>query len=149
MTPFSAVFSSSRGVSARHGPHQSAQKSTTTGSVFERSITSDSNVASVAYTATTVRARLAVGARRGDLAGVEAQPVHAAEVARVLDLEAAVHDDIESPLFGDSHAFGADHAVLEPQRARPGGDRLRRDPGYGVRGAEYVDDIDLLGNLAQ
>src|ERR1700704_899610 len=46
-TPFSAVFSSSTGVSALHGPHQSAQKSTTTGSCIDRSITSVSKVSSV------------------------------------------------------------------------------------------------------
>src|SRR5262245_38241755 len=35
------------GVSVRHGPHQGAQKSTTTGMVFEASRTSRSNVAGV------------------------------------------------------------------------------------------------------
>ena len=42
-----ATFSST-GVSDRHGPHQGAQKSTTTGRVFEASRTSVSNVAVVA-----------------------------------------------------------------------------------------------------
>ena len=43
--PHSAA--SSAGVRVRHGPHHSAQKSTTTGTWRERSITSDSKVASV------------------------------------------------------------------------------------------------------
>src|SRR4051794_21266056 len=147
--PFSAVFSSSTGVSARQGPHQSAQKSTTTGSVFERSITSASNVSSVTSIAMTIPAGLTVGTRRRDLAGVEAEPMHASEVARVLDLEAAVHDDVESAPHCDLRAFRADHAVLEPERSRPDGDRLRGDARDRVRRAEHVDDVDVLGNLAE
>ena len=46
----SATCSSSTGVSARHGPHQAAQKSTTTGRSCERSMTSLSKVASVTST---------------------------------------------------------------------------------------------------
>ena len=44
----SATAFSSTGPSARHGPHHSAQKSTTTGTSWERSMTSRSKVASVA-----------------------------------------------------------------------------------------------------
>ena len=46
------------GVSWRHGPHHSAQKSTTTGSSCERSMTSRSKVASVASKITTDEDRL-------------------------------------------------------------------------------------------
>ena len=41
------VTLSSTGESARHGPHQGAQKSTTTGNVFEASMTSCSKVSVV------------------------------------------------------------------------------------------------------
>jgi hypothetical protein len=46
---------SSTGVSARHGPHQAAQKSTTTGSSLERSTTSVAKVSSVASRITAPR----------------------------------------------------------------------------------------------
>src|ERR1700742_1450876 len=49
-TPFSAVASSSSGPSCLHGPHHSAQKSTTTGSSAEAAIPSCSNVRSVTST---------------------------------------------------------------------------------------------------
>ena len=52
-----AICSSSTGVSARHGPHHAAQKSTTTGSSRERSTTSSSKVASVTSIAPTVARR--------------------------------------------------------------------------------------------
>ena len=49
---------SSTGVSIRHGPHQSAQKSTITGSSRERSMTSRSKVSSVASKITLFESRL-------------------------------------------------------------------------------------------
>ena len=54
--------SSSTGVSWRQGPHHSAQKSTTTGTSLERSITSCSNVASVTSRITTSSIEIAVQA---------------------------------------------------------------------------------------
>jgi hypothetical protein len=48
----------------------------------------------------------AVRARRGDLARVEPEPVHAPEVAGVLDLHAAIHDDVEPGVGGDRGALG-------------------------------------------
>ena len=45
-----ASAASSAGVSVRHGPHHSAQKSTTTGTARERSITSLSKLASLTST---------------------------------------------------------------------------------------------------
>src|SRR6185295_7608397 len=80
-------------------------------------------------------------AARRDLAGVEAEPVHAAQVARVLDLHAAVDDDLQPGPLGDLRALGADHAELEPERAGAGVDRLARDPRHGVGRAEDVDDV--------
>ena len=53
---FSAATFSMIGPSTRHGPHQGAQKSTTTGTVFERSRTSVAKVASV-----TSRAAVSAG----------------------------------------------------------------------------------------
>src|SRR3712207_5914037 len=51
----SLTIRSSTGVSWRHGPHHSAQKSTTTGMVRERSRTSCSNVASEVSKITSTR----------------------------------------------------------------------------------------------
>ena len=50
VTPFSAAASSSTGPSDLHGPHHSAQKSTTTGASFDASITSVSKLFSVTST---------------------------------------------------------------------------------------------------
>ena len=60
LSPRSFTSRSSTGVSCRHGPHHSAQKSTTTGISLERSMTSCSNVASVVSKIT--QARIASGA---------------------------------------------------------------------------------------
>src|SRR5829696_5667344 len=70
VTPFSRI-----GVSWRQGPHQAAQKSTTTGSSRERSTTSAWNVASVASKITpasmAAMAEIAVEAGGVTLAGEE------------------------------------------------------------------------------
>ncbi len=57
---------------------------------------------------------LQAAAYGGDALGVHAEPVHAAEVAGVFDLQAAVHHDRETGGFGDAGAFLVDHAVLTP-----------------------------------
>ena len=42
------------------------------------------------------------------------EPVHPAHVARVLNLEAAVHDHGQAAVLGDPRALGVDHAELAP-----------------------------------
>ena len=60
-----------------------------------------------------LRNRLAL---RANDAGVEAEPVHAAHVPRVLDFHAAVNDDVQAAVFGRPRAFGVDHAELRVRR---------------------------------
>ena len=64
------------------------------------------------------------------------------DVARVLDLDAAVHHHRQPARLGDARAFLVDHAELAPEGAgadlhRFGGDRRQR-----VGRAEDVDDVD-------
>src|SRR3954447_23439229 len=87
------------------------------------------------------RRNSAVLTRRSDLAGVHPEPVYAAHVASMLDLEAPVHHDVEPASLGDLDALGADHAVLEPQRVGADRDRLARDLRHRVGSAEDVDDV--------
>src|SRR6185312_10618126 len=56
---YSAATFSSTGVSALHGPHHGAQKSTTTGMALEPSMTSSSNVAVVTSIVYSMGARAA------------------------------------------------------------------------------------------
>src|SRR5688572_21886331 len=63
-------------------------------------------------------------ADRRNALGVEAQPVHASDVAGVLDLETAVHDDREAPGFRDLRPLFIDHRVLTPQILGTRRDRL-------------------------
>src|SRR5437867_2154296 len=81
----------------------------------------------------------AASAPRADPTGVESEPVHAPEMARVLDLHAAVHHHAQTASLGDRSAFGADHVVLAPQRLRPRAYRFTRDLGHRVRRAEDID----------
>src|SRR6267378_3050048 len=67
------------------------------------------------------------GADGRDALGVEAEPVHPAHVARVLDLEAAVHDHRHAAVLCDLRAFGVDHAELAPQGAGADPHRLPCD----------------------
>src|SRR5262249_56326118 len=55
----------------------------------------------------------------GDPARVEAQPVHSADVACVLDLEAAVHDYGHAAVLADARPFLLDHPDLPPQYPAP------------------------------
>src|ERR1035441_4389135 len=65
----SSMTLSSIGPSVRHGPHHDAQSSTTTGTLFERSMTSVANVAS--ETSFTLRSlTVAVIRRRGSPSAV-------------------------------------------------------------------------------
>ena len=65
--PNASVTLSRVGPSARHGPHHGAQKSTTTGIVFEASMTSRSKVAVVTSMGAIVLHALASGRGRGDV----------------------------------------------------------------------------------
>src|ERR1700761_2495390 len=56
------------------------------------SVTRVSRMRGVSPMASSTLTLLESGADRGDARGVEAEPVHAADVPGVLDLEAAVHD---------------------------------------------------------
>src|SRR5437867_11732129 len=67
------------------------------------------------YVRTLFRCSNAPGAASRDLPGVEAEPVHAAHVSRVLDFQAAVHDDAESAPAADLGALEADDSELEPR----------------------------------
>src|SRR6201989_2227332 len=67
------------------------------------------------------------GADGRDALGVEAEPVHPAHVARVLNLKAAVHDHRHAAVFGDLRAFFIDHAELAPQGAGADPHRLPCD----------------------
>jgi PucR C-terminal helix-turn-helix domain/GGDEF-like domain len=84
-----------------------------------------------------------------DARGVEAEPVHPAHEARVLDLETAVHDHRHAALLGDPRALLVDHAELAPQGAGPDRHRLARDAGQCRGRAEHVHHVDRLGYVRQ
>src|SRR6185437_7069875 len=92
---------------------------------------------------------LEAGADRGDAMGVEAEPVHPADVAGVLDLEAAVHDHGDAAVLGDLRALAVDDAELAPQGASADPRRLPGDRRQRVRGAEHVHDVHRLGDVRQ
>src|SRR5688572_26444136 len=78
----------------------------------------------------------------GQNPGVQPDRAKAAEKPRVLDLAAAVHDDLEACVMRDLGRFLADHAELQPEDLRADLDRLTRDRGCFARGAEDVHDFD-------
>src|SRR5207237_3937657 len=84
---------------------------------------------------------------RGEYAGAQTDEAQAAEEARVLDLAAAIHDDLEPGVARDPGALLADHAELQPEDLGADLDRLARDPGNFGRGAEDVDDVDRRVDL--
>src|SRR5687767_1770836 len=73
--------------------------------------------------------------------GVEAEPVHPSHVARVLDLDASVHDDREAARFRDARAFLIDHSELAPHVLRADRHGLLSDARHGRGRAEDVDDV--------
>ena len=77
----------------------------------------------------------------GDDSGVEAEPVHAPDVAGVLYLETPVHDDIEAAGPGYLGGFVADDPELEPQGPGVDGDGLLGDLYGGGGISENVDDV--------
>ena len=92
---------------------------------------------------------LAVRAARGDLLGVEAEPVHAADVPGMFDLQAAIHHDHETAAACNLGSLGADHPELEPQRIRTDGNRLLGDRRDSSRLAKDVDDVDVHRHVAE
>src|SRR5438132_8610879 len=84
---------------------------------------------------------------RGEHAGAQPDDAQAAEEARVLDLAAAVHDDLEPGVARDLRAFLVDDTELQPEHLGADLDRLARDLGHLGRGAEDVDDVDRLVDL--
>src|SRR5271167_911888 len=93
----------------------------------------------------TFRRSLKTASNRGDPPRVEAEPVHPAHVARVLDLEAAIHDDGNAAILGDPRRLLVDHPELAPERAGTDRDSLASDRGQRIRRAEDVDDVDRHG----
>src|SRR6267378_8102677 len=85
------------------------------------------------------------GADGRDALGVEAEPVHPAHVARVLNLEAAVHDHRHAAVFGDLRAVGVDHAELAPEGAGVYRHGVPRDRWQRIRRAEDVHDVHRHG----
>ena len=51
-------------------------------------------------------------ADRGDALRVEAEPMHAAGISRVLDLEAAIHDNRHAARFRDARPFLVDDWIV-------------------------------------
>src|SRR5262245_52764999 len=89
-----------------------------------------------------VRLLLETAAERRDPPRVEAEPVHPADVARVLDLEAAVHDDRDAPVHGDPGCLLVDHAELAPECTGVDRDGIPGDGRQRIGCAEDVHDVD-------
>src|SRR5215472_17686643 len=89
------------------------------------------------------------GADGRDALGVEAEPVHPAGVARVLNLETAIHDHRHAAVLGDLRAFLVDHAELAPEGAGVDRHGLPGDPRQRVRRAEDVHDVHRHGYVEQ
>src|SRR3954471_13748457 len=85
----------------------------------------------------------------GDDAGIEAREVQAPVEARVLDLYAAVGDDVEACGGRDLGRLVGVQAELHPERPRAGVDRLARDARQLVRAPEDVDDVRRPGEIFQ
>src|SRR3954452_14670600 len=95
------------------------------------------------------RRLLEPGAHRGDALGVEAEPVHPADVTRVLDLHTTVHDHRHAPLLGRPRTLLVDHAELAPQGVGPDGDGVLGEGRERVGCTEDVHEVDVLGYVAQ
>src|SRR5215467_10383778 len=84
-----------------------------------------------------------------DALRVEAEPVHPAQVARVLDLEAAVHDHCHAAVLRDPRGLLIDHAELAPEGAGVDRHGLPRDARQRIRRAEDVHDVHRHGHVQQ
>ena len=89
---------------------------------------------------------ISLGRTRRDLPGVDAGPGDLAGEAAVLDLGAAVHDDLEAGGLGLGGGFVVAHAELHPQHLEAEAVLVRdgfarhRERGVGI--AEDVDHVD-------
>src|SRR5438270_7524758 len=92
---------------------------------------------------------LKTAAHGGDALRIEAEPVHAADVAGVLDLDAAIHDHRETAGFGDARAFLVDHRELTPQRPGAYRDGLACDLRQRIRRTKHVDDVDVHRDVGE
>src|ERR1700736_5741570 len=94
---------------------------------------------------TSSRQLLKPGADGRDALGIEAEPVHPARVARVLDLETTAHDHHTAAVLGYPRAVGVDHAELAPEDAGVDRHGLPRDPRQRIRRAEDVHHVHRHG----
>src|SRR3954470_12268341 len=80
---------------------------------------------------------------------IEPEPVHPPDEARVLDLDAAIHDYRQAARLGDPRPFFVDHRELAPQRLGVDRHRLSRDPGQRVRRPEDIDDVNRFRDVGE
>src|SRR5271163_1623946 len=80
---------------------------------------------------------------------IEAQPMHPAHISRVLDLQAAVHDDVQAAFLGKPRALLVDHAELAPENARVDRDGFPGDRRQRIGSAEDVDDVHPVRHIRQ
>ena len=86
-----------------------------------------------------------------DGAGVDAHPGDLRRQAPVFDFRAAVHHDLDAVRFRELRRLVAADAELHPDhlRARRKRERLLDDAEGVLRGAEDVDHVDRLGDVAK
>src|SRR5262245_48606890 len=84
-----------------------------------------------------------------DHARVHARPVEAPEDARVLDLHATIHHDVEAAVERDPRSFLVADAELHPQHFRADGDRFTRDRLDVRRLSKAVDHVDRLADRGE
>ena len=80
-----------------------------------------------------------------DHAGIHAGPVEAAHDPRMLDLDAAIHHDVESGRARDPRGLLAPDAELHPQHLGALGDGRAREVRHLLGLAEAIDDVDVAG----
>src|SRR5688572_25190239 len=80
---------------------------------------------------------------------VEPEPVHPPNIPRVLDFQAAIHDDRYAALLRDARALFVDHAELTPERAGADFDGFFGDCRQGVRRAEDVHYVNRRRHVEQ
>ena len=99
------------------------------------------------------RLRLAFGGRLGravaDDAGVDAAPRQFAAQAAVLDLRAAVHDHFDAGGLRAGRGFVVADAELHPHHLGADRDRVVDDRAGLIGGAEDVDHVDRVRDVAQ
>ena len=78
---------------------------------------------------------------------VEAEPVHPADIPRVLDFDAPVHDDSEAAVFCDPRPLFVDDPELAPEGMSVDGHGAPGDLGKGIWGPEDVNDVNRHGHI--